>query len=184
MCLHRVVVFHRDLDFVFAPLGFVVGADHLLLRLDSDEVGVAFEASVLHHDQRSFVTANEARDVLRVRHGGTEHDGVFLRIVAGEVERIGHFTAILELVDATTGHYLVRELRFAPADVHRGHHMEEQVGGDAARIVPILAEAEEAVRVEGTLGSRAQPHLPIDVVLTLAVGARFGFDRPVPFAFH
>ena len=62
--------------------------------------------------------------------------------------------------------------------------MEEQVGGDAARVIPILAEAEEAVGIEGALGRWAQPHLPVDVVVALAVGAGCLVDGPVPFAFH
>ena len=56
--------------------------------------------------------------------------------------------------------------------------MVMQVRGDAARVVPIFAEAEEAVRIEGHLRSRAEPLFPIDVVVSSRVRARRGINRP------
>ena len=78
----------------------------------------------------------------------------------------------------------MRELRLRPADVERRHHVEEQVGRDAAGIIPILAETEEAIGIKGALRRRPQPRLPIDVVVTLAVGPGTRINVPVPFAFH
>ena len=55
------------------------------------------------------------------------------------------FRQVLEDVDAAAGGNLVRELRLAPTDVHRRGHVEEQIGRDTARVIPILAETEETV---------------------------------------
>ena len=54
-----------------------------------------------------------------------------LGIVANQVERIGNLAFILELIDATARDNLGRELRLAPADIHRRDHMEEQIGRNA-----------------------------------------------------
>jgi ligand-binding sensor domain-containing protein len=66
--------------------------------------------------------------------------------------------------------------------VERRHDVIVQVGGDAARIVPVFPEAEEAVGVEGALSRRAEPLLPVDV--SLAGGIRTGarINAPVPIS--
>src|SRR5206468_10113948 len=61
-------------------------------------------------------------------------------------------------------------------------HVVEEVGGGPPGIVPVLAEAEEAVGVPWPRGSVAEPHLPVHEIVPLAVGARGGIDRPVPLA--
>src|SRR5580658_2542208 len=57
-----------------------------------------------------------------------------------------------------------------------------QVRGDAARVVPVFAEAEEPVRVESARRRRADPLLPVDVVIALALRAGLRIDVPVPVA--
>src|ERR1700722_15834717 len=99
------------------------------------------------------------------------------------MEGVRHFALILEDVDAAAGRYFAWKLRLGPADVQGGHYMEKQVRGDTPRVVPILAETEEAVGVEGPLGRLAQPHLPVDIVLVLPIRAGSFVDIPVPFAF-
>src|SRR6202008_156243 len=71
-----------------------------------------------------------------------------------------------------------------PADLQRRDHMIEQIGGDTARVIPIFPEAEEAIAVVGTLGRRATPGLPVDILFALAVGTGFGVDGPavIPLA--
>ena len=56
-----------------------------------------------------------------------------------------------------------------------------QVGGDAARVIPIFTEAEEPVRTERNRCSGAEPLFPIDVVVAGGVRAGRGVNRP-PFA--
>ena len=60
--------------------------------------------------------------------------------------------------------------------------MVEEVGGDPARVVPVLPEAEEAVGVPGPGGCVAQPHLPVHEVVALSVRSRVRIDRPVPLS--
>src|SRR5262245_44232289 len=101
-----------------------------------------------------------------------------------QVERVGDFAAVLvENVNSTGGHHLVRELGLAPADVERRDHVVEEVGRDAARIVPVFAEAEEAVGVEIPFRGAAQPHFPVDVIIAFALGPGVRIDLPVPFTF-
>src|SRR5260370_27896500 len=104
-------------------------------------------------------------------------------VIGYQHERIGHFTLVFENINAARAHHTGRELRLAPADLERCHHVIEQGSGDAAGIIPVLAEAEEAVGVEGPFGRRAQPHLPVAVVVTLAVRAGFGVASPGPLPF-
>src|ERR1700716_3115895 len=91
------------------------------------------------------------------------------RIIGDQVERIRNFALVLENVDAASARYARGKLRLAPADVERRDYVIEKVGGDAARIIPVLAEAEEAIAIIGALRRRAEPRLPIDVVVALAV---------------
>src|ERR1700730_5187514 len=103
--------------------------------------------------------------------------------VRHQVECVRNLAAIVEYVNTARRHDPIWELRLWPADVQRRDDMEEQVCRNAARIIPILAEPEKTVRIEGALGSGAQPHFPIDVVVPFSVGTGIGVDLPVPFAF-
>jgi len=47
----------------------------------------------------------------------------------------------------------VRELRFIPANVQRRDDVIEQIGRDAAGVIPEFAEAEEAIRIKRPLGA-------------------------------
>ena len=55
-----------------------------------------------------------------------------------------------------------------------------QVGSDAAGVVPVFAEPEEAIGIVRPLSRRAQPHFPVDEVLTFAGRARFRLDGVIP----
>src|SRR5215471_13136346 len=90
------------------------------------------------------------------------------RELRNQVEGIGDFPPIFEDIDSARGHHLVRELRFAPADIERSDDVIKEVSGDTARIVPVFAETEEALGAEWTLGSATQPHLPIDEIVPFA----------------
>jgi len=88
----------------------------------------------------------------------------------------------LKNVDSARARDPGRELRLAPADLQRRDYVIEKIGGDAAGIVPVLAETEESIGVVGPLGRGPQPCFPVDVILTLAVRAGFLVDGPVPLA--
>src|ERR1039457_7706719 len=83
-------------------------------------------------------------------------------------------------------HHLGGELRLIPADVERRDDVVEEVAGDTEGIIPVLAEAEEAVGIPGALGGElelgAQPHIPIDEIVALGIRAGAGLDGPVPLA--
>ena len=100
------------------------------------------------------------------------------------MECVRHFALLVEYVDATPCHHLVRILCFAPTNVHRCNHVEEQVGGNAAGIIPILAETEESVSIIRALTSRTQPHFPIQVIVPFAIRTSIWFNRVIPFAFN
>src|SRR5260370_852211 len=106
------------------------------------------------------------------------------RIIGHQHESIAHFALVFEDINSAAARDTGRELGFAPADLHRRHHVIEKIGGDAAGVVPIFPEAEESIAIVGTLGRWTKPGLPVDVVFALAVRAGFGIDRPaiVPFA--
>ena len=58
---------------------------------------VASNIAVVHHDDGALVAADQARDVLRVRHGGTQHQRVALGVFRHQVEGVRHFALVLEL---------------------------------------------------------------------------------------
>ena len=113
-------------------------------------------------------------------------------VLGQQVERIRHFAVglavgqFLEDVDSTGSHHLGGELRLIPADVERRDDVVEEVAGDTEGIIPVLAEAEEAVGIPGALGGElelgAQPHIPIDEIVALGIRAGAGLDGPVPLA--
>ena len=135
--------------------------------LHRDVRGISLETAVLHHDQRSFMSANQARNVLGVRHRRAEHELVTLRVSSDQRERVRHFAIrqtrvlrpILEDEDSAIGRHLGRELRLAPADVHRRDDVIEEVGRDAAGVIPVFAETEEAVGIPGALGCAGPSHI-------------------------
>ena len=53
------------------------------------------------------LAADQAGDVLRVRHRRGQHHRVALRILGHQVERVRHFALVLEDIDAAAGHDLV-----------------------------------------------------------------------------
>src|SRR5581483_5368027 len=177
---------------IFALLGreYHFGGAELLLELllrdplgrDGDVIHFALELPARHHHNRALVAADQARDVLAVRHRGTQHERVALREFGDQVEGVRHLALVLEDVDAARGHDLVRELRLAPADVERRDDVIEQVGRNAARVVPVLAEAEETVCVVRALRRRTEPHVPVNVIVALPLRAGVLSNRPVPFA--
>src|SRR5204862_1009512 len=96
------------------------------------------------------------------------------------MEGVGNLAFILEYVDPARGRHFCRELRFAPADVQWRYDVIEQVGGGAAGIIPVFAEAEEAVGIIGALRSRSQPGFPVNEIVALAIRSGFFLDWPVP----
>jgi len=70
----------------------------------------------------------------------------------------------------------------AERQVERRHDVIVQVGSDTARVIPIFPEAEEAIGVERACRGGAQPLLPVDEVVALAVRAGCRIDGPVPVA--
>src|SRR6185503_4948440 len=58
----------------------------------------------------------------------------------------------------------------------------EQIGRNAARVVPVFAKTEKAIAIILSLWRIAEPHLPVDKVFALAFGAGRGIDLPIPFA--
>src|SRR4029434_7725658 len=111
-----------------------------------------------------------------VGHRRAEHDGMALRVIRRESESVRDFTLVLEDIDPAVAGYAIWELRLAPADVERRHHVIEKVGGNPAGVVPVLAEAEEAVGVDLALGPLPKPHLPIDEVIALRIRSRTRID--------
>src|SRR6202158_5265245 len=103
--------------------------------------------------------------------------------VRHQVECVRNLAAIVEYVNAARRHDPIWKLRLRPAYVQRRDGMEEQAGRNAARIIPMLAEPEKTVRIEGALGSGAQPHFPIDVIVPFSFRAGVRVDLPVPFTF-
>ena len=101
----------------------------------------------------------------------TEKSGV----LDGGHHGVGHF-AILLHVDAAVGGYAQRKLRSEDRQ-ERHQAVIEQIGRDAAGVIPIFAEAEIAVGAEGAFGRRAEEAFPVDVF-----GRAFGIDGVVPFA--
>src|ERR1039458_10566179 len=103
-------------------------------------------------------------------------------IIGHQHESVRDLALIFEDIDAARACYARRELRLAPADLQRRRHVVEKVGGDAAGIIPVLAEAEESIGIVGPLRRWPQPHFPVDVILALAVRAGLCVDGPVPLA--
>src|SRR3954468_5988907 len=89
----------------------------------------------------------------------------------------------MECIVPAGSHDLCRTLRLVPTNVQRSHDVKEQIGRDATRIIPILPETEEAIRVIGPLRRRAKEHGPIDVILALSVRTGLGFYWVIPLAF-
>src|ERR1035438_2769746 len=104
------------------------------------------------------------------------------RVIGYQHESVRDLALVFEDIDAARACNTRRELRLAPADLQRRDNVIEKVGGDAAGIIPVLAEAEESIGVVGPLGRWPQPHFPIDVILALAVRAGLFVDGPVPLA--
>ena len=160
----------RRLSAAGAPFGLAARAQ-LRERLGIDESLVALD------DESSFVPVDGLAVVLA--HPGVGH-------------RTGHFDVEVRVLD--DGGVGVRDLailmhvdaaRGADADGELGAHrvedraeaVEEQIGGNAARVVPIFPEAKVSVGVEGALGRGAEPALPVDVF-----GCAFGVNVIVPLA--
>ena len=76
VCFHGVKLFHGDPHRLRAPLGLIVILHHPLLGLYGDVVHTAFEAAFLHHNDRAFVAADQARNVLGIGHARSQHQRV------------------------------------------------------------------------------------------------------------
>src|ERR1039458_4393861 len=87
------------------------------------------------------------------------------RVIGYQHESVRDLALIFEDIDAARARDARRELRLAPADLQRRHHVVEKIGRDAAGIIPVLAETEESIGIVGPLGRWPQPHFPVDVIL-------------------
>src|SRR5208282_1224746 len=105
-------------------------------------IHVALKLAVFHHHDGAVVAADQSGDVRAVGHRGAQHHAVSAGIVGGEHESVGHFALVLEYVDPASTNHAPGKLAAAPHQVHGGHHVIEQVRGDAAGIIPVLTEAE------------------------------------------
>src|SRR5947209_4354795 len=94
------------------------------------------------------------------------------RIFPDEMEGIRHFALIMKLVDSAARDHLRRKLRLTPADVHGRDYVVEKIRRDAARVVPVFAEAEVAVGIPCMRRRGAKPHLPVNIVLAFLIGTR------------
>src|SRR5215475_15534444 len=103
------------------------------------------------------------------------------RIIGDQIERIRNLTLVLEYVSAAAGHHAIWKLSFTPANVQGCHHVVEQIGRDAARVIPILAESEKTIRVIRSLWSVSKPHLPINKIFSFCFWAGSSVDFPIPF---
>ena len=120
---------------------------YLLLGDEGDVVRSAFELAVGNHHDRPFVAANQTRDV-RGSPWRSSNQGMPLREVRGQHERVRHF-AVLEVPDSAHPECATGTAA-PPADI-QGATTGEQIGRDAAGIIPVLAEAEVAVGIIGRL---------------------------------
>src|SRR5882724_9302821 len=100
-----------------------------------------------------------------------------LRIFGNQMESIGDFPLVLESVYSTRRHNFARRLRLVPTNIQGSDDMEKQIGRDAARIVPILPETEEAVGIVRPFGRGPKPHGPVDMIVPLAIRSRSGVNR-------
>ena len=96
-------------------------------------------------------------------------------IVDVHEERVRHLAILLQVDSARRGD-AERELA-ADRQQQRRHRVVEEIGGDAARIVPVLAPAEVALGIERALRRRAEKRLPVERLL-----GRLGIDGVVPLA--
>src|ERR1043165_1426265 len=141
----------RNTDFTVAPFRFVSLIDGAFFRFHRYVIGLALELSMIDHDDGALMPADETGNVLRVCHRGTQYERMLLLEVRHQVECIWNLAAIVENVNAARRHHAIGKLRLRPADVQWRYHVEEQIGRNAARIIPILAEPEKTVRVERAL---------------------------------
>src|SRR5271165_6957781 len=110
---------------------------------------------------------------------------MLFRVLSQNMESVRHFALFLErgpAINAPGRNHLRWVLWLVPANIQWRHDVEEQVGGNAARVIPILAKTEIAVSIPWSGRRRPQPHLPVDIILALAVRPGCLFNRPVPFA--
>ncbi len=78
-----------------------------------------------------------------------------LGVLEDRVHRVRHFVGLLVAVVLAHGHHPRGHLG-VHQEVDGGQQVDEEVGGDTPRVVPVAAPAEEALEAEGLLGSRAQ----------------------------
>jgi len=134
-------------------------------------------------DDGAFAAAERRRRGEGIGHRTCQHHGEALRVLGHHMEGVGHF-AVGESIDATRGSDRGGQLRLAPHHVEGRQRVVEEVGGDAARIIPPFAEVEIAVRFPFALGRGAQEALPVDVVVAFGAGSGAGPDLPVPLALY
>src|SRR3954453_12735084 len=99
-----------------------------------------------------------------------------LRVRAHQCKRVRHlavgqvfvFRSLFEDEDSTIRLNLVWKLRLTPADIHGSNDVIKQVSCDTTGIIPVLTESEVTVGVPRALIVLcwAQPHLPVDEVLS------------------
>src|SRR5213082_3581441 len=113
----------------------------------------------------------EELDAVALRGSAVErgrHAHAKVAVVEERVEGIGDLAPIPPEQDSAAGDHASWHFS-AHQKVDGGNEVDEKVGGDAARIVPILAIAEDALGTVGHFGGRAEPFRPIEIDAFLQV---------------
>src|SRR5262249_13091257 len=142
-------------------------------------VDTALKLAAGNDHQGPLMAPYQSRDMGVIGHARTQYHGVSLGIIGDEHEGVRDFSLVLEYVDSAGSGDPVRELRLVPTNIQRRHYVIEQVGGDAAGVIPIFPEPEETVGVVLAGRRVAEPHLPVNVVIPLAVGAGVRVNSPI-----
>src|SRR5205823_1746083 len=109
-------------------------------------------------------------------HGRYELYGQAFRVIEQDVEGVrdlGGAAGELEL--ASCAGPIGRELEIEGFDNPRDT-MDEEVGGDTARVVPIPPPGEITVGIPGALRRGTEPRLPVQII----AGTRIPVDRILP----
>ena len=86
------------------------------------------------------------------------------RVLDERLERVGVLAAVVPGEDAAVRHDRARRL-IVHEEVHEIDAVAHPLVGDAARELPVEAELEVQLRIEGTVRLRHQPRLPVRVLL-------------------
>src|ERR1022692_4826719 len=108
-------------------------------------------------------------------------DRILARIIGGIHEGIGNLAAVVVDPQAAHAGHACGVL-IAERHVEGRHDVIVQIGGDAARVVPVFAETEEAIGIERARRRRADPLLPVDIVIACALRTGLRIDVPIPVA--